>query len=141
MRIVLIDPALSDLTTCKAQLSLIDPYMLSRIKFPVRSGRCKHRACFCLDVFLKAEHLRQSRCPVMGCNVNISKNKLFVDKWMQEVLEKMPEDVTRIEYDIHTGEFAKAPPTSLGKRRAEVDVEALREGSRDLPICIDSDSD
>jgi hypothetical protein len=122
----------------KAQLSLVDPFMLSRIKYPVRSGRCKHRACFCLDVFLRTN---QTHCPVGTCRVNIPKNKLYVDKWLQDILENMPEDVIRIEYDTHTGEFAKAPPTSLGKRRAEVNVEALREGSADLPICLDSDSE
>ena len=86
--LVLVDPHLS--------IDLVDPFMATMFKIPVRGLYCLHRECFDLDTFL---HTRKSqtpgnptsadewKCPI--CKRDARPQSLVIDGFLQEVREEL----------------------------------------------------
>ncbi|KAK8221306.1 SUMO ligase SizA [Phyllosticta capitalensis] len=81
-----------DIVVNSQVVSLRDPVAGVRIQLPCRSTVCSHSECFDATYFLQLQEQAPTwTCPC--CSKTLSFEALVVDKYMQDILDKTPEEL------------------------------------------------
>jgi hypothetical protein len=120
-----------DLIAGPETVSLRDPITRSRIKFPIKSQKCKHVQCFDGVTFMQMNQTRGKwECPV--CNSKVSFTDLIYDGYFDEVLNGTAEDCEWVQI-MDKGEW-RLPET---KKLVEATPRQNGSNKRDL-ILLDT---
>jgi E3 SUMO-protein ligase PIAS1 len=121
-----------DLIAGPETVSLRDPITRSKIKYPIKSQKCKHVQCFDGVTFMQMNQTRgRWECPV--CNSKISFGDLIYDGYFDEILNGTNEDCENVQI-LEKGEW-RIPET---KKIVEATTRQDRSNKRDLIVLDES---
>uniref|UniRef100_A0A0M3II35 SP-RING-type domain-containing protein n=1 Tax=Ascaris lumbricoides TaxID=6252 RepID=A0A0M3II35_ASCLU len=96
IRTQLTDRGDSSLHLERVEFMLLCPLGKTRIVTPVKGSECSHLKCFDLMFFLKMNEKRPTwKCPI--CDKAVPYNKIIIDGYFEEVLEKAGRNITKVE--------------------------------------------